>query len=94
MDAHAVIAASRFGLGARPGELAQIRPDPRGWLRSQLSETRTPRLLAKLPPSSDSVRTFGDMRGSKGEAREAFNMQMRDAFRKEMALRSQAGGKH
>lgn len=89
MDAHAVIAASRFGLGARPRELTQIRPDPRGWLRSQLSETRTPRLLAKLPPSSDSVRTFGDMRGSKGEAREAFNMQMRDAFRKEMALRSQ-----
>jgi uncharacterized protein (DUF1800 family) len=30
------IAANRFGLGARPGELAVIGGDPRGWLHAQL----------------------------------------------------------
>jgi len=32
----AAIAANRFGLGARPGELALIGADARGWLRAQL----------------------------------------------------------
>jgi uncharacterized protein (DUF1800 family) len=32
----AAIAANRFGLGARPGELAAIGADSRGWLRAQL----------------------------------------------------------
>jgi uncharacterized protein (DUF1800 family) len=31
------IAANRYGLGARPGELALIAPDPRGWLDAQLA---------------------------------------------------------
>jgi uncharacterized protein (DUF1800 family) len=31
------VAANRFGLGARPGELAQIRSQPRDWLRAQLA---------------------------------------------------------
>lgn len=30
------IAANRFGLGARPGELDHIAPDPHGWLTAQL----------------------------------------------------------
>jgi uncharacterized protein (DUF1800 family) len=33
----AAIAANRFGLGARPGELAIVGSDPRGWLRAQLA---------------------------------------------------------
>ena len=33
----AAIAANRFGLGARPGELAAIGADPRGWLHAQLA---------------------------------------------------------
>jgi uncharacterized protein (DUF1800 family) len=32
----AAIAANRFGLGARPGELAALESDPRGWLTAQL----------------------------------------------------------
>jgi uncharacterized protein (DUF1800 family) len=38
------IAANRFGLGARPGELDRIGPEPRDWLRAQL--TGAPPLLA------------------------------------------------
>ena len=33
----AAIAANRFGLGARPGELDTIAHDPRGWLTAQLT---------------------------------------------------------
>src|SRR4051812_24319327 len=32
----ATVAANRFGLGARPGEIARMTGDPRGALRSQL----------------------------------------------------------
>jgi uncharacterized protein (DUF1800 family) len=36
VDAAAAIAANRFGLGAKPGDLAIIGSDPRGWLDAQL----------------------------------------------------------
>jgi uncharacterized protein (DUF1800 family) len=36
MDAAAAIAANRFGLGAKPGDLDVIGADPRGWLDAQL----------------------------------------------------------
>ncbi|HVO04680.1 MAG TPA: DUF1800 domain-containing protein [Candidatus Cybelea sp.] len=59
----AVIAANRFGLGARPGELAAIGSDPRGWLKAQISSANaipasiaaqpgTEARLAELPPAT------------------------------------------
>src|SRR5262245_21027014 len=30
------IAATRFGMGARPGEIAAASSDPRGWLKAQI----------------------------------------------------------
>ncbi len=49
----AAIAANRLGLGARPGDLALIGADPRGWLRAQLHAA--PELLAapRLRSSSE-----------------------------------------
>ena len=35
-DMDAAIAVTRFGLGARPGEMADIKHDPRGWLSGQI----------------------------------------------------------
>jgi len=35
-DLQAAIAVTRFGLGARPGELAEVAKDPKGWLRAQI----------------------------------------------------------
>jgi uncharacterized protein (DUF1800 family) len=56
----AVIAANRFGFGARPGDLAAIAGDPRGWVKSQLTPERTPPApLAALPPAEDDVLAFG-----------------------------------
>jgi uncharacterized protein (DUF1800 family) len=46
------IAANRFGLGARPGELALIGGDARGWLRAQLRAPPPALAAADLRPSS------------------------------------------
>jgi len=55
----AAIAANRFGLGARPGELARIAGDPRGWLRAQLTpESVLPAPLAALPSTADDEAAF------------------------------------
>lgn len=44
------LAVHRFGLGARPGERADIQGDPRGWLLAQLRPTRRlPEHLADRP---------------------------------------------
>ncbi len=37
-DLDAAIAVTRFGMGARPGEIALVRSDPRGWLRAQIRQ--------------------------------------------------------
>jgi uncharacterized protein (DUF1800 family) len=35
-ELQAAIAATRFGLGARPGEIAEAARDPQGWLKAQI----------------------------------------------------------
>jgi uncharacterized protein (DUF1800 family) len=50
----AFVAVSRFGLGARAGELADAAGDPRGWLKAQLAgPAGVPARLAGLPPGRD-----------------------------------------
>ncbi len=53
------VAVNRFGLGARPGEIASLRSDPRGWLRQQLRpETTLPAPMAALPSTLDDLSAF------------------------------------
>ena len=40
MSLNAVIAANRFGLGARPGELAHIAHNPKAWLLGQIGQSQ------------------------------------------------------
>jgi uncharacterized protein (DUF1800 family) len=47
------IAANRFGLGARPGDLAAIGADGRDWLRTQLKGAPPALTGAQLRPSSE-----------------------------------------
>ena len=55
----AAIAANRFGLGARPGDLRQISNDPRGWLLAQLVPEKTlPASLAALPTTAEDEAAF------------------------------------
>jgi uncharacterized protein (DUF1800 family) len=56
----AAVAASRFGLGARPGELAMIAGDPRGWVKAQLAGAMVePPAIAALPPCEDDMLAYG-----------------------------------
>jgi uncharacterized protein (DUF1800 family) len=58
----AAIAANRFGFGAKQGELTGIGPDPRGWLKGQL----TPSAPAPAgTPSSASLAAFLQARREK-----------------------------
>ncbi len=55
----AAIAANRFGLGARPGELRSIAADPRGWLLGQLvPELELPAPLQALPRTAEDQTAF------------------------------------
>ncbi len=57
----AVIAANRFGLGARPGELSAIGDDPRRWLIKQIEGVRTtPAVIAQLATSQEAFKTYLD----------------------------------
>lgn len=60
-------AVNRFGLGARPGELASVH-DPRGWLNAQLA--RRPdggNLFTGLPSSLDYLRKKGQLQMTRRE---------------------------
>ena len=55
----AVIAANRFGLGARPGELQLIGGDARSWLQEQIEGPRpTPEEVEKLPRSAEVFKKY------------------------------------
>ena len=45
------IAVTRFGLGAKPGELAEATNDPRGWLKSQITSDGAEQPQGSLPSS-------------------------------------------
>lgn len=69
-DTDAAVAANRFGLGARPGELKVFGPDARAKLRAQLAGP-APLLQAKLPASHELLSQAQDLRASDGEQRGA-----------------------
>lgn len=65
MSRDAAIAATRFGLGARPGELAEAARDPQGWLKAQVERvTPVPEALAgsALDPAEALEVTFTQQR--------------------------------
>src|SRR5688572_13987100 len=64
-DIAATIAANRFGLGARPGELDQIGADARGWLERQLDGVPAPLADRSLQSSDAILREAAALRGTR-----------------------------
>ncbi|MBL8700378.1 MAG: DUF1800 domain-containing protein [Alphaproteobacteria bacterium] len=63
MSAAALRAAARFGLGARPGELAAIATDPRGWALAQIERAPAmPAALAGLASGAQAAAEFSRQR--------------------------------
>ena len=66
-----VIAATRFGLGPKPGDLGRIGDDPEGWLRSQLAGS-PPRLEDAQLQGSDTILAHAlELRRERRESRQA-----------------------
>ncbi len=84
---NALIAATRFGFAAKPGELDIIAADPRGWVTRQIAP---PRPLAGDFPTAAAVlaETFAVQRDKKDPAdRKEFNQRVRGIYFVEVAAR-------
>ncbi|AQR62527.1 hypothetical protein BZG35_13400 [Brevundimonas sp. LM2] len=55
---NAAIAVTRFGMGARPGEIDRVGADPRGWLEAQIRPSGAPVAEGPFPSSDDQVRAY------------------------------------
>jgi uncharacterized protein (DUF1800 family) len=83
----AAIAANRFGLGARPGELELVERDPEGWLRRQL-KGRPPELTGEgLAPSSETLKKALEIRQELAQARREKKRGDEDAAKVAAALK-------
>jgi len=59
-DLKAAIAATRFGLGAKPGQLDACRTDPEGWLTAQIRPGGADQPQANAPSSAQRLAEFRD----------------------------------
>ncbi|MGQ0663554.1 MAG: DUF1800 domain-containing protein [Pseudomonadota bacterium] len=87
----AFIAATRFGLGAKPGEIVAARSDPRGWLTQQLEPVPPPPALADLAPGSQRMNEF-QVAVQRGPAavEESLRGHLREVYQAEAAARTKA----
>ena len=72
-DMRAAIAVTRFGLGAKPGEIALARPDPQGFLRNQIRRSGADQPAG---PSSTSAQRMAEFREYQRERREVAVVQV------------------
>jgi uncharacterized protein (DUF1800 family) len=68
-DMMAAIAVTRFGLGAKPGELAQARQDPQGFLKSQIRRSGADQPPEQAAGVAQRMAEFRDYRRERREAR-------------------------
>ena len=91
MSLEGALAANRFGLGAKPGEIDEGSENPKSWLLGQLSRgTLSPR-FADLPSTDALVTELMKQRQARQakdrEAVKSFLMQARQTYLREMAAR-------
>lgn len=68
-DMRAAIAVTRFGLGAKPGELDEARKDPQGFLRNQIRHAGADQPPGPTATSAQRMAEFRDYRRERREAR-------------------------
>ena len=84
----AFIAATRFGLGARPGDVERIaKQGAQAWLEKQLrkADPKTERALASLSDARSSVASMAAMRGPEDVDKKKLRQAARETFRTEAA---------
>jgi uncharacterized protein (DUF1800 family) len=91
MNPAAAIAASRFGLGPRPGDLDRIAADPQGWLAAQLADpTRMPAALAGDGPAGDQLAQLRQLLLNRKTQPEEFRQLVRAVYLAEASARTTA----
>ena len=65
----AAIAVTRFGLGAKPGELAAASSDPQGFLRSQIRRSGADKPPGEPASTAQRLAEFRDYRKERREVR-------------------------
>ncbi|HZZ30370.1 MAG TPA: DUF1800 family protein [Phenylobacterium sp.] len=68
-DMKAAIAVTRFGLGARPGEIDQARRDPQGFLKSQIRRSGADQPAGPSPTSAQRMAEFREYQRERREFR-------------------------
>lgn len=87
LSPEAAHAAARFGLGARPGTLAAIAPDPQGWVTAQIgAPADTAKYFTALPARRAVAQTLADFRSAK-KARKAGEISPAEAMELKNTLR-------
>jgi uncharacterized protein (DUF1800 family) len=95
-DLDAAIAVTRFGLGARPGEIEAARADPRAFLKAQIRPEGADQPEGRLAPSSENIAVFQGLRRERRELKgdtdaadqlKQLQAQIRDIAIQEMAAR-------
>ncbi len=95
MSLEGALAANRFGLGPKPGDISQASADPKAWLLGQLKVEESPAAFTGLQSTADlaadllklrQLRMAGDIQAIK-----TFNMQARNTYLEEMAARYRVG---
>lgn len=66
----ASIAVTRFGLGAKPGEIDVVSRDPQAWLDGQIRTAGAPQPAGEFPNSSDRVLQYAGYRDAASNARQ------------------------
>jgi len=91
----AAIAATRFGLGARPGEIDAAMNDPRAFLKAQIRAEGAEQPIGELKSSSDNLFVYDGLRKARQAAKaedavdmiKQVQMQVRELVINEMAAR-------
>jgi uncharacterized protein (DUF1800 family) len=95
MSLEGALAANRFGLGARPGEIEDASSDPKAWLLGQLNNAEPVDRFTGFPPTIETIADLAKRRvAQKAKDREALKtllMQARQTYLREMAARFRAG---
>ena len=67
-DTMAAIAVTRFGLGARPGELEKAKIDPRGWLKAQITRGAADQPPGQLANSAERTIAYREQQQARQQA--------------------------
>ena len=95
MSLEGALAANRFGLGAKPGEIDEASDNPKAWLLNQLARGEDSARFANLSSTSELVAQLVKQqllrRAKDKDALKSFLMQARQTYLREMAARFLVG---